>query len=80
MSDKERKVADRIFEATVGLETARTVLQVTMEYFGLNRTNLPKEDKQTIGLQVEEIGTMLIVVDNYMIRAMDALDGKGGAV
>ena len=79
MSDKERKVADRIFSAAVSVETARTVLQVTTEHFRLCETDLPKEDRQTIGLSVEAIGTMLNVVDNYMFRAIDALDEKGGA-
>lgn len=78
MSDKERKTADRIFGATVSLETARTVLQVTMEHFRLTETDFPEEDRQIIGLQAGEIGTMLLVVNDYMFRAIDALNKKEG--
>lgn len=77
MSEKERKVADRIFCAATHLEMARTVLQVTMEHFRLCEIDLPKEDKQAIGLNAEAIGTMLNIVDDYMFRAIDALDEKG---
>lgn len=78
MSDKERERADRIFGAVVSLEMARTVLKVTMEYFRLDETNLQKEDRQIIGLQVGEIGTMLLIVNDYMFRAIDALNRKEG--
>lgn len=78
MSDKERERADRIFGAVVSLEMARTVLKVTMEYFRLDETNLQKEDRQIIGSQAGEIGTMLLIVNDYMFRAIDALNRKEG--
>lgn len=74
----DKDIADRIFSATTHLETARTVLQVTADCFGLYSTDQPEEDRRMIGCQVEAIGIMLNVVDDYILRASSALDESGG--
>lgn len=78
MSER-KEVENRIFGATTDLETARTILQVTMEYFHLSDTNLTMNERQTIGCSTEAIGVMLNAVDDYVARATSTLEVKGGA-
>lgn len=70
----EKEVEDRISTAEMNLDEARTILQVTMERFNLCKSVLDNEDRQAIGLNAEAIGTMLNIVDDYMIKAMNVLE------
>ena len=77
MSEKEKNYADLIFLAIVNLEKARTILLTTSENFRLDETNLSKEERADVGLNVEAIGTMLSVADDYIYFTLTALE-KGG--
>lgn len=72
------EAADCIFSATLDLEKARTVLQRTIEYSGFDKAGLSPDDRKLIGYNAETTGIMLNIVDDYMYRAVNTLEGKDG--